>query len=92
MGGAPITITLYQNGIHVTYGRPELVSAPALEAEMRRSFDAKEEEESLAARLLFDRGLAEIVDVAIDCWYAVDRRDEVFPGTPAPLRAPRRPG
>lgn len=44
MGGAPITVTFYQNGIHVTESDPAFFEDPALAAEMARAFDAKDEE------------------------------------------------
>lgn len=87
MSGAPITITLYENGIHITYATPDFIASPALEAEMRRAFDAGEDGTILADRLLYERGLAKLVRFAIDVAYADDRRDEEYPGAPAPAPA-----
>lgn len=89
MSGAPITITLYEDGIHITFATPEIITSPALEAEMRRAFDAGEDPMVLADRLLYERGLARLVRFAVDVAYAEDRREEPYPGAPA--RVPFEP-
>ena len=91
MGGAPVTLTLYRNGIHLSHGEPALISSPELEAEMRRSFDAREDDWALAARLIDERGLDQVVTVAIDTYAADDERDVDCPGglVPVPFQ-PRR--
>jgi hypothetical protein len=85
MGGAPITITLFKNGIHIPYADPELVTSKALEEEMLRSFNAGEDDRDLATRLLHDRGLLKRVKVAVDSYAALDRREEVCPGEAVPI-------
>ena len=82
MGGAPIILTLYKNGIHLSHGKPSFISAPALEEEMRRSFDAHEDDWALASRLIDERGLVKLISVAIDTYECIDKRGEVYPHTP----------
>ena len=91
MGGAPIALTLYRNGIHLSHGEPALISSPELEAEMRRSFDAGEDDRDLAGRLIDERGLGKLIAVAIDLYWAEDKRDVDCPGgiVPVPFQ-PRR--
>jgi hypothetical protein len=88
MGGAQITVTLYRNGIHLTCAEPALVSSPELEAEMRRGFDAGEDDVQLAGRLLFDRELVKVVAPAIDVYWAEDKRDVDCPGGLVPVPFP----
>jgi hypothetical protein len=94
MGGAPITVTLYKNGIHVTLSQPELFSAPELERGMARAYDEGQDVDSM---LWYGGALAPLLDhvaVAIDCVFGQDRRHETHPGTPVRLvpKPPPQPG
>jgi hypothetical protein len=80
MSGAPITFTLYKNGIHITYGDPEFVHDAEIEAQMRAAFDAGTD----AAP--FDSPLGDLIRVAVDCLWAEDKRGEVYAGTPVSLK------
>ena len=42
MGGAPITLTLYRNGILIDRARRAFVHDLAVEAQMRASFDTRD--------------------------------------------------
>ncbi|MCX5745861.1 MAG: hypothetical protein NT062_25575 [Proteobacteria bacterium] len=76
MGGAPITFTLYANGIHISHGDPAFVTDRELEARMRAAFDAGQDALNICDPLL------ELVDVAVDCGWVVDARSTPFDGKP----------
>jgi len=77
MSGAPITVTLYKNGIHVTYSEPSLVTNKALRAEMQRAFDAKENVEAAIWNGSLTK-LADGIKYAVDSISVEDKRDELF--------------
>jgi len=81
MSGAPITFTLYKNGIHITHGRPEFVTDADLEEEMRDAFDAGRDPVPP-----WESPLGDLIDVAVDCLFAEDKRGEVYPGAPVSLK------
>lgn len=78
MGGAPITVTLWADGISVSHARTPLVHHAGWEAELRRALDAGEDVEAslFSGKLAPVLGLAQ---VAVDCVWVEDRRHEPFP-------------
>ena len=84
MGGAPITFTLYANGILVTHRDPEFVTDATVEAQMRADFDAGRE------AIPTDPAMTDEIAVAIDYYWAIDKRNETYEGTPVPLHSKKK--
>jgi hypothetical protein len=79
MGGAPIDIVLYANGIHIPYARQELHCNPALERRLGEAFDRGDQ---TTINEITD-SLLPLIDVAIDTIHVADGRPGFYPPTPA---------